>query len=85
MTARNRARRTRPLGASDRGLHEPDHGRLPLDHPLRDEMLARHRLAVEAGESGYRDPETGFFVFSSAYLLERGYCCNTGCRHCPYC
>lgn len=23
-------------------------------------------------------------VFKPYYLLKRGYCCNTGCRHCPY-
>jgi Family of unknown function (DUF5522) len=24
------------------------------------------------------------FVFTSAYHLKRGYCCNSRCRHCPY-
>ncbi len=24
------------------------------------------------------------FVFTSAYHLKRGYCCNSKCRHCPY-
>ena len=24
------------------------------------------------------------FVFTSHFLLKRGYCCNSGCRHCPY-
>lgn len=23
-------------------------------------------------------------VLTSKYLLERGYCCGNGCRHCPY-
>ena len=23
-------------------------------------------------------------VFTAVYLLKRGYCCNSGCRHCPY-
>jgi len=23
-------------------------------------------------------------VFTAAYHLRRGYCCNSGCRHCPY-
>ena len=26
----------------------------------------------------------GLMVFSAWYLLKRGYCCETGCRHCPY-
>jgi hypothetical protein len=24
------------------------------------------------------------FVFTAAYHLKRGYCCNSRCRHCPY-
>lgn len=23
-------------------------------------------------------------VFTAAYHLKRGHCCNSGCRHCPY-
>ncbi|MCO5251589.1 MAG: DUF5522 domain-containing protein [Candidatus Kapabacteria bacterium] len=23
-------------------------------------------------------------VFTEKYHLERGYCCKSGCRHCPY-
>jgi len=25
-----------------------------------------------------------WIVFTAAYLLKRGYCCNSNCRHCPY-
>lgn len=28
--------------------------------------------------------EGGKFVFTGTYHLKRGYCCNSGCRHCPY-
>jgi hypothetical protein len=28
--------------------------------------------------------EKGLFVFTSAYHLKRGHCCESGCRHCPY-
>ena len=28
--------------------------------------------------------EEGRLVFTAKYLLERGYCCNAGCRNCPY-
>jgi len=24
------------------------------------------------------------FVFTAAYHLKRGYCCNSRCRHCPF-
>jgi len=28
--------------------------------------------------------ERGNWVFTAKYLLNRGYCCRSGCRHCPY-
>lgn len=28
--------------------------------------------------------ENGFMVFTEAYHKKRGYCCQSGCRHCPY-
>lgn len=28
--------------------------------------------------------ENGNFVFTAHYHLKRGFCCNSGCRHCPY-
>ncbi len=28
--------------------------------------------------------ENGKYVFTATFLLKRGYCCNNGCRHCPY-
>ncbi|MBK7693841.1 MAG: hypothetical protein IPI30_05830 [Saprospiraceae bacterium] len=28
--------------------------------------------------------ENGFVVFTAVYHLRRGYCCRSGCRHCPY-
>jgi hypothetical protein len=28
--------------------------------------------------------ENGLIVFTAAYHLKRGYCCGSGCRHCPY-
>jgi Family of unknown function (DUF5522)/Cysteine-rich CWC len=36
-----------------------------------------------AGEDFYYD-DKGLMVFTSAYLLKRGYCCKSGCKHCPY-
>ncbi|EAR17075.1 MULTISPECIES: DUF5522 domain-containing protein [Robiginitalea] len=31
----------------------------------------------------YWTPE-GYKVFTARYHLKRGYCCESGCRHCPY-
>ena len=28
--------------------------------------------------------ENGLYVFTEKYLRERGFCCENGCRHCPY-
>jgi hypothetical protein len=28
--------------------------------------------------------EGGVIVMTERYLIERGYCCGNGCRHCPY-
>jgi hypothetical protein len=32
----------------------------------------------------YHVDERGNIVFSSLFLLERGYCCGNKCRNCPY-
>jgi hypothetical protein len=47
-------------------------------------MLAAHQAAIDAGEPGYLDPETGLFVLTADFLANRGTCCGRGCRHCPY-
>lgn len=59
-------------------------GRLPSDPDARAAVLDAHAAAVAAGEDGYLDPVTGLFVLTAAYLAERGRCCGSGCRHCPY-
>jgi hypothetical protein len=28
--------------------------------------------------------ENGLIVLTERYLNARGYCCGSGCRHCPY-
>jgi hypothetical protein len=52
--------------------------------PLPPEVVAAHDAAVAAGEPGYLDPKTGLFVFTEQYHRDRGTCCDSGCRHCPY-
>ena len=37
---------------------------------------------LKEGEDFYR--EGGYVVFTARYHLRRGYCCESGCRHCPY-
>jgi hypothetical protein len=48
------------------------------------EGAQRHRLAIDAGRPAYADPVTGLTVFTARFLADRGYCCDSGCRHCPY-
>jgi hypothetical protein len=67
-----------------RELTEPHPSRLPLDHPRRAEILAAHTAALDAGQAGYLDPDTGLFVLTAGFLARRGTCCGRGCRHCPY-
>ena len=40
------------------------------------------RKKMETGDY-YLSPE-GFIVFTEQYHLKRGYCCKSGCKHCPY-
>jgi len=28
--------------------------------------------------------EEGYKIFTEKYLLKRGYCCENGCKNCPY-
>lgn len=38
---------------------------------------------LKEGEDYYFN-EQGLMVFTAKYHLKRGYCCQNGCRHCPY-
>jgi hypothetical protein len=69
---------------ADRPLAVPHPSRLAPDHPHRAVILAAHDRAMAVGADGYVDPTTGLFVFTAAFLADRGTCCDTGCRHCPY-
>lgn len=69
---------------ADRPLTEPHPSRLPAGLPGRELVLDLHARALEAGEAGYTDPTSGLFVLTAGYLRDRGYCCDRGCRHCPY-
>ncbi|MBN8701816.1 MAG: hypothetical protein J0M08_02045 [Bacteroidetes bacterium] len=40
----------------------------------------RHNLEPD----DYYLSEEGFVVFTEKYLSKRGYCCKSGCKHCPY-
>ncbi len=46
-----------------------------------DQTMDENKL-VE-GKDYYLD-EQGRVVFTTDYLFRRGYCCESGCKHCPY-
>ncbi|MGC6478874.1 MAG: DUF5522 domain-containing protein [Flavobacteriaceae bacterium] len=35
-------------------------------------------------EEDYYLSAEGYKVFTEKYHLKRGYCCQSGCKHCPY-
>ena len=47
----------------------------PVDVALLQGSLEREKDYYMEGEA---------LVFTAAYLKRRGYCCGSGCRHCPY-
>ncbi len=69
---------------ADRPLDQPHHDRLPPDVPGFQQIIDAHDAALRAGADTYVDPATGLVVLTAGYLARRGYCCGSGCRHCPY-
>jgi hypothetical protein len=53
-------------------------------------MATEDRKSVESASGDRLDEdvdyyiENGLYVFTEQYLLKRGFCCQSGCRHCPY-
>ncbi|HEV2361209.1 MAG TPA: DUF5522 domain-containing protein [Acidimicrobiales bacterium] len=74
MAVRGGLGRTRPLRRPSRESR-PLNRRSPSDP---------HEEATAAGRATYVDPDTRYQVFTAAALAARGYCCGSGCRHCPY-
>jgi len=68
----------------DDHLANSDPCRLSPVHPHFDEIMLRHRDAMADALPTYRDPVSGFAVFTAAFLADRGDCCDSGCRHCPF-
>ena len=66
------------------GIDVPLEHRLHQNHPRFAQIMSLHGAACAKGEPCYRDPATGLSVMTAAFLATRGYCCSSGCRHCPY-
>jgi hypothetical protein len=65
-------------------IEQPHPRRLSPHHPRFADITARHAEALAKGEPCYADPASGLSVFTAAFLADRGYCCDSGCRHCPF-
>jgi hypothetical protein len=52
--------------------------------PKQNSWDKAHDEAVSQGKYNYKDPDTGYNVWTELYLKARGTCCKSGCRHCPY-
>jgi hypothetical protein len=46
--------------------------------------LARAEFSAETATPDFYLDEHGRTVFTAAYHLKRGFCCDNGCCHCPY-
>lgn len=66
------------------GLDHPHPSRFAPGDPGFEAAMEAHAAALTQGQPGYLDPTTGLFVLTAAAHLERGTCCERGCRHCPW-
>ena len=54
------------------------------DPAIPEHVRAAHDRAQARGEQLYRDPLSGLYTMTEAYLRGRGDCCGKTCRHCPW-
>jgi hypothetical protein len=81
LVALDRPDRPRPIDP-DRLVPHPD--RLDPGRPDYVAVMDAHHRALLAGGAGYTDPDTGLYALTARTLWDRGECCQSGCRHCPW-
>jgi Family of unknown function (DUF5522) len=59
----------------------PDSANLDAKNQRMEETSKSAESELRPEDFYYDGP---YLVFTAAYHLKRGYCCNSGCRHCPY-
>jgi hypothetical protein len=57
--------------------------RIARERDDTESILTEVRKAIVTDSDYYLDAD-GKMVFTEAYHLKRGTCCDSGCRHCPY-
>ena len=50
---------------------------------MESDMLGFSRKPGLTEEDYYLSIE-GYIIFTEKYHLKRGYCCKSGCKHCPF-
>lgn len=55
-----------------------------IDEDLLKNSRAGKRSSKPLEGLDYYFNQQGYRVFTAWYHLQRGYCCQNGCRHCPY-
>jgi len=55
-----------------------------MSNTIQDKNINRSPKKNEMKEGIHFYMESGFMVFTETYHKQRGYCCKSGCRHCPY-
>ncbi|HEX4140844.1 MAG TPA: cysteine-rich CWC family protein [Candidatus Methylacidiphilales bacterium] len=62
--------------------------RISGEHDGTEAILREIRRAIAPADTDLSPEdyylEEGRYVFTAAYHLKRGFCCDSGCRHCPY-
>ena len=53
-----------------------------INFTLEIDVDMKEIIPIEEGDFYWS--EEGYRVFTKQYHLKRGYCCESGCRHCPY-
>lgn len=52
------------------------------DPPIKPKVTHSGPIVEPDSQDFYYDGP--YLVFTAAYHRKRGYCCGSGCRHCPY-
>jgi len=53
-----------------------------IENKPDDAVVSNNRRPLVEDEDYYWEGE--YMVFTARFLLRRGFCCESGCRHCPY-
>jgi len=78
---------TKELEAKSENEEFCDETEFPIAPPvvdIEDTIKFIHKAACDRKENTYIDPDSGYKVFTGYFLEQRGSCCGSGCRHCPY-